>query len=173
MNFEFYLKKQQQTCSASSWINLFILLILLNLLGSFSGFAQSSSANSNEYKTAIGLKFLNGGGVNLKTFMNKEQALEFIGFFYYQGTRITGLYEYHGALNTQGNLRWYLGFGGHASLYKSLRGFGVDGVVGLDFKFPRQPLNIAIDWQPSIEFGSGIYNGFKDNWGGLALRYTL
>jgi hypothetical protein len=65
--------------------------------------------------------------------------------------------------------------GGHASLYRenNLRGFGVDGVIGIDFKFPNKPFNIAIDWQPSVEFGGGVNNGFKDNWGGLALRYTL
>jgi hypothetical protein len=153
-------------------LGLFLLLIIFSITDSF---AQNRSANSRDYRTAIGLKFLNGGGLSLKTFFSDREAAEFIGFFYYQGTRITGLYEFHGALNTEGNLRWYLGFGGHASLYRksNVRGFGVDGVIGLDFKFPRQPFNIALDWQPSAEFGSGSYNGFKDNWGGLALRYTL
>jgi len=152
-----------------------VLIILLTGLLTADGFAQNRTANTKDYKTAVGLKFLNGGGVTLKTFLSDKEAAEFIGFFYYEGTRITGLYEFHGALNTEGNLRWYLGLGGHASLYRksSIRGFGLDGVIGLDFKFPNQPFNIALDWQPSVEFGSGSYNGFKDNWGGLALRYTL
>jgi hypothetical protein len=151
---------------------LFLLLIIFSITESI---AQNRSADSRAYKTAIGLKFLNGGGLSLKTFFSDREAAEFIGFFYYEGTRITGLYEFHGSLNTEGNLKWYLGFGGHASLYRNnnARGFGIDGVVGLDFKFPRKPFNIALDWQPSAEFGGGGYNGFKDNWGGLALRYTL
>jgi len=153
-------------------LGVFLLLIIFRVTDSV---AQNRTSNSSEYKTAIGLKFLNGGGVSLKTFFSDREAAEFIGFFYYEGTRITGLYEFHGALNTEGNLRWYLGFGGHASLYRknNIRGFGIDGVIGLDFKFPRKPFNIALDWQPSAEFGGGSYNGFKDNWGGLALRYTL
>lgn len=153
-------------------LGLFLLLIIFGVTDSI---AQNRTANSREYKTAVGLKFLNGGGLTLKTFLSDREAAEFIGFFYYEGTRITGLYEFHGDLNTEGNLRWYLGVGGHASLYRknNIRGFGIDGVIGLDFKFPRQPINIALDWQPSVEFGGGIYNGFKDNWGGLAIRYTL
>jgi hypothetical protein len=153
----------------------FSILLAISLLTSANTIAQNRTANSKNYKTAVGLKFLNGGGVTLKTFFSDKEAAEFIGFFYYQGTRITGLYEFHGSLNTEGNLRWYLGVGGHASLYRenNLRGFGVDGVIGIDFKFPNKPFNIAIDWQPSVEFGGGVNNGFKDNWGGLALRYTL
>jgi len=148
---------------------LFVTLLFFNT----SAGAQNKTINSNNYKTAVGFKFLNGGGLTLKTFLADKKAVEFIGFFYYLGTRITGLYEFHGALNTNGNFRWYLGAGGHASLYKNVRGFGFDGVIGMDFKFPNQPFNIAVDWQPSVEFGGGSYNGFKDNWGGLALRYTL
>jgi hypothetical protein len=151
------------------------IIVLLISFGATDSIAQNRTANSFDYKTAIGFKFLNGGGLSLKTFFSEREAAEFIGFFYYEGTRITGLYEFHGDLNTEGNLRWYLGVGGHASLYRksNIRGFGIDGVIGLDFKFPNKPFNIALDWQPSAEFGGGSNNGFKDNWGGLALRYTL
>lgn len=158
----------------SSFIRLLVFILIIQFVFSATVSAQNKTTNSNSYKTAVGFKFLNGGGVSLKTFLTDKQAVEFIGFFYYLGTRITGLYEFHGSLNTNGNLRWYLGLGGHASLYKNVRGFGADGVIGVDFKFPKQPFNIALDWQPSLEFGGGgDYNGFKDNWGGLALRYTL
>jgi hypothetical protein len=58
-------------------------------------------------------------------------------------------------------------------LYKLAKGGGIDGVTGLDFKFNNLPLNIALDWQPSFEFGVGTLNGFQGNWGGLAVRYTL
>jgi len=155
---------------------MFLIAAAMAVL-TFSSAAQNRTTNSKSYKTAIGAKLLNGGGVSLKTFLADRKAVEFIGFFYYKGTRITGLYEFHGGLNTEGNLRWYLGVGGHASIYnsglRSLRGFGLDGVVGMDFKFPNLPLNIALDWQPAIELGAGDLNGFKDNWGGLAIRYTL
>ena len=50
---------------------------------------------------------------------------------------------------------------------------GVDGVIGLDYKVSSIPVNLSLDWQPSIEFGSGFNNGFNGSWGGLAIRYTF
>ena len=83
------------------------------------------------------------------------------------------MYEYHGDLNTQGNIRWYVGFGAQASLYRDATGSRLDGVVGIDIKLPRAPLNIGIDWQPSVELGVGNSNGFAASYGGVAIRYTL
>jgi|APDOM4702015248_1054824.scaffolds.fasta_scaffold380670_1 hypothetical protein len=136
--------------------------------------AQNGTATSNEYKTAIGIKLWDGAGLNLKTFLSDKTALEFIGFFNSTGTRITGLYEIHGNLSTEGNLKWYIGFGGHASFYKKLgTGGGIDGVLGVDYKFNNMPLNLALDWQPSVEVGVSTLNGFVGSYGGLAIRYTL
>ena len=147
---------------------LAVLVLTASLLA-----AQNRTSESMNYKTAVGVKLWNGGGVSLKTFIADDKALEFIGFFYNNRTRITGLYQIHGDLNTEGNLKWYLGFGGHVSLYKTYSGFGLDGVAGIDYKFSNLPLNLALDWQPAFELGSGSYNGFYGNWGGVAVRYTL
>ena len=134
--------------------------------------AQNKTANSLSYKTAIGVKVWNGAGVTLKTFLTERDALEFIGFFNTYGTRITGLYEFHGNLNTEGNLKWYVGFGGHVGLYKpSITVVGVDGVIGIDYKFANAPINLALDWQPSLELKKDY--GFNSNWGGFAIRFTL
>lgn len=149
------------------------ILFSLFVLGIQFAIAQNKTATGTDYKTAIGVKIWDGAGLSLKTFISEKTALEFVGFFNRNGTRITGLYEIHGLLNTEGNLRWYAGFGAHASLYKLAKGGGIDGVAGLDFKFNNLPLNIALDWQPSFEFGVGTLNGFQGNWGGLAVRYTL
>ncbi len=150
-----------------------LFLAVLTIFFVATAFAQNRTANSNDYKTAIGVKVWNGGAINLKTFISEKNALEFSGFFYNRGTRISGLYEMHGDLNTDGNLRWYLGFGGHVSLYKGYTAAGVDGVIGIDYKVPSAPLNFALDWQPALELGSGSYNGFYGNWAGLAIRFTL
>jgi len=48
---------------------------------------------------------------------------------------------------------------------------GVDGVLGLDYKINKAPVNISIDWQPSFEFADN--RGFAGSWGGLGIRYTF
>ncbi len=161
--------------------------ILLALLGfNLFAMAQNKTAHSTSYKTAAGIKVWNGGGLNLKTFLKEEkEALEFIGFFGSGFARITGLYEFHGDLSTDGELKWYVGPGAHVNFYKSYTytnngvvtsgtalGIGIDGVVGLDYKFKELPLNLAVDWQPSFEFVKGG-SGFSGNWGGFAVRYTF
>lgn len=141
----------------------------------FSANAQNGTANSLTYKTAAGIKIWDGVGLDLKTFIKTKDALEFEGFFNSAGTRISGLYEIYGDLNTETNLKWYFGPGAHVGFYKILNSnqtyVGIDGIVGLDYKFPKYPLNLSFDWQPSFEFGTG--RGFAGNYGGLGVRYTF
>ncbi len=141
------------------------------VLFTLATFAQNRTANSLSYKTAAGVKIWNGGGLTLKTFLDEKNALEFIGFFYNKGTRISGLYEIHGDLNTESNLKWYIGPGAHVGLFKGNTYVGIDGIIGIDYKFKNLPLNLSIDWQPSFEFGSGA--GFGADYRGLGVRYTF
>ncbi|MGG9971324.1 hypothetical protein ACQ33O_05960 [Ferruginibacter sp. SUN002] len=148
-----------------------ILVLSMMLVVSVTN-AQNKTANSLTYKTAAGIKIWNGGGLTLKTFLDQKNALEFIGFFNNAGTRITGLYEIHGDLNTESNLKWYIGPGAHVGFYKGSNTFvGIDGVIGMDYKFKNLPLNLSLDWQPTFEFGDG--RGFYGDWGGLGVRYTF
>ncbi|MBL7750284.1 MAG: hypothetical protein JNN29_02815 [Chitinophagaceae bacterium] len=132
-------------------------------------------SSAQDYTTALGVKFWDGGGITLKHFFNEQNAGELIGYFWSQGARFTGLYEIHGDISNAGGLRWYIGPGAHVGFYNSKYGdgayFGVDGVLGLDYKFNNAPINLSLDWQPSIEFGSG--RGFYGGWGGLGVRYTF
>jgi len=150
------------------------LILVLGLLvaGSFV-FAQNQTAKGTNYRTAAGLKFWDGAGISVKTFIQKSSALEFVGFFNNVGTRITGLYEFYGALSSDESLKWYIGPGVHVGIYGSNTAVGIDGVIGADYKFKNLPLNISLDWQPAVELGSGDMNGFKANWGGLGVRYTF
>jgi hypothetical protein len=137
--------------------------------------AQSSSTNSSSYKTALGVKVWDGGGISLKHFFSENNAGELIGYFWGQGVRFTGLYEIHGDFSGAAGLKWYIGPGAHIGIYNSKNGdgafAGIDGVLGLDYKFKGAPINMSIDWQPSFEFGDG--RGFYGNWGGLGIRYTF
>jgi hypothetical protein len=147
-------------------------IILLTGIGAVSA---QSNVTSQEYKTALGVKFY-PGAVTLKHFIKPTAALEGIGYFWNRGSRITGLYEFHGDINGAPGLKWYVGPGAHVGFYNSKYGggssFGVDGVLGLDYKFKGAPINVSADWQPSFEF-NGAYDGFSGNWGGLAIRYVF
>ena len=150
-----------------------IAVISFTLLVSFS-YAQSN-IQSQEYKTALGVKFY-PGAVSLKHFVKPEAAVEGLGYFWNHGMRITGLYEFHHNINDVNGLKWYVGPGAHVGFYnnKYYDGgtfIGIDGVIGLDYKFKGAPINLSLDWQPSFEFGDGA--GFSGNWGGLAIRYVF
>jgi len=145
------------------------------LLFSVAAQAQSKSANSSSYTTALGVKVWDGGGISLKHFFSENHAGEAIAYFYGHGVRFTALYEIHGDISDAQGLKWYIGPGAHVGFYGTKYGdgayIGLDGVLGLDYKFNGAPINVSLDWQPSIEFGSG--RGFYGGWGGLGIRYTF
>ncbi|MEJ7587621.1 MAG: hypothetical protein WKI04_08675 [Ferruginibacter sp.] len=148
---------------------------------------KSRSFTSSDYTTALGVKLYpgtGGGAVTFKHFIKKGAALEAIGSFWNRGTRATGLYEFHWDINDVPGLKWYVGPGVHVSFYSdkyytqnrfggSYAAAGVDGVIGLDYKFNKIPLNLSADWQPSFEFGNERYKGFGGDFGGVSARYTF
>ena len=148
---------------------VFVLFVTVAVQG------QSKSTNSSSYTTALGVKVWDGGGITLKHFFNDRNAGELIGYFWRNGVRFTGLYEIHGDFADARGLKWYIGPGAHIGFYNSKYGdgsfAGIDGVLGLDYKFNGAPINMSIDWQPSFEFGDG--RGFYGGWGGLGIRYTF
>jgi len=148
---------------------LFIVVIII------AGLSVNRSA-AQGYTNALGVKFWDGGGISFKHFFNEKNAGELIGYFWNQGMRITGLFEIHGDITGAAGLRWYIGPGAHLGFYNSKYYgggtiIGVDGVLGLDYKFNAAPINLSLDWQPTIEFGDG--RGFYGGWGGFAIRYTF
>jgi hypothetical protein len=168
--------------------NLLVSLILVSL-ASLSAKAQNVS-DSYGYTTGLGVKLWNdGAGVSFKQFTESNRAIEAIGYFWNGGARITGLYEFHFDIAGAPGLKWYVGPGVHVGFYNdrsynsryyrnnyddgSASGSfaGIDGVLGLDYKFNGVPLNLSLDWQPTFEFGDN--RGFIGSWGGLGVRYTF
>ncbi|MCY7421861.1 MAG: hypothetical protein LH478_08990 [Chitinophagaceae bacterium] len=149
-----------------------IMALILTGIATASVSAQSMGTS---YKTALGVKVWDGAGITLKHFTDASKAFEFIGYFYREGARITGLYEIHGPISGAPGLKWYIGPGAHVGFYDKKYGdkafAGIDGVLGLDLKVKNAPLNFSIDWQPSFEFGDN--RGFVGSWGGLGIRYTF
>lgn len=137
------------------------------------------------YKSALGFKVWgDGGGISYKNFIHSGQALEGVGYFWERGARFVGLYEFHNTIEGAPGLSWYVGPGAHLGFYNdryydgryydgngSGSFVGIDGVLGLDYKFNEVPINLSLDWQPSFEFGD--HRGFIGSWGGLGIRYTF
>ena len=159
------------------------LLTVLMISGAFlvvSGQADAQSMGS-DYQTALGLKFW-PGGITIKHFIRDNRAIEGIGYFWDHGFRLTGLYEIHGDINDARGLKWYIGPGAHLGVYNDAwyndghvynsgsLSLGIDGVLGLDYKINNAPINLSLDFQPSLEILSHPY---FSGWGGLAVRYTF
>ena len=141
------------------------LVILLLLATSVCSYAQ--------YDFAIGLRSGGTSGITLKSIRSDQVAVEGIIGIWNDGLSLTGLYERHPNAFDVNGFHWLLGLGGHATFYEgSFRGnngpawykdypdgieddalgLGIDGMAGLEFKFPAVPLAISMELKPFIEF---------------------
>lgn len=166
----------------------FLLATVITILVITNVTAQKSkSFYSSDYTTALGVKVFPVDGaaaITFKHFINKGGAVEALGYFWERGGRLTGLYEFHWNIDGAQGLKWFVGPGAHIGFYNdkyynnyryggSYAAVGIDGIIGLDYKFNRIPLNLSVDWQPSFEFGNDRYNGFGGEFAGIAARYTF
>lgn len=157
---------------------IFLAAVLFSAIVSQS---QPKINTGSDYRTALGIKFW-PGGITIKHFVNDNRALEGLGYFWTHGFRFTGLYEFHGDINDAPGLKWYAGPGAHIGAYNEVWyhgghyyddgdvSLGIDGVVGLDYKISGAPINLSLDFQPSLELLSQPYFSVC---GGLAIRYTF
>jgi hypothetical protein len=154
---------------------IFVILFVI-IFAALNSFAQNSSSNSSDYKNAVGIK-LYPIGVTIKHFISDKNAVEAIGYFLDYGGKIIGLYEIYKDIPSVPYVKWYFGPGAHLAFYNAQNGagsaLGIDGIIGLDYKFNSLPINLSLDWQPSIEFGSFKKTGFTGDFGGIAIRYTF
>jgi hypothetical protein len=154
-----------------------LILSLVTIVITANVNAQSMGS---EYRTALGVKIY-PGALSIKHFMQPDKAIEGLAYFYNDGFRLTGLYEIHGNIEGAEGLKWYVGPGAHIDAWndswkqnhpnKSGAALGIDGVLGLDYKFRGAPINMSLDWQPSFTFIG--YNNFDAGWFGLGIRYTF
>lgn len=136
----------------------------LSLIITVLFFVTVGSAQS--YKNAIGVRFNDYyAGFTYKKFVSEENALDFtLNSEFNNGFGLTALYEIHKPTGFAPNLFWYYGAGGHISLWSgeyhnafenstknyAQIGFGVDGVVGLEYSVGTIPFAFSIDYIPSF-----------------------
>ncbi|MEM6321322.1 MAG: hypothetical protein AAF960_26930 [Bacteroidota bacterium] len=146
-------------------------------------FAVTSQAQN--YQSAIGARLGSPLSVTYKTFLNESSALEAYGGFRsfsgYSWFSVAGAYQIHKPLTSEiDGLNYYFG-GGAAAFFWSYdlgfdggasTSFGLQGYLGLDYTFADSPINITVDWVPTI-FLNGFGSGFGAGYGSLGVRYVL
>ena len=139
--------------------------------------AIASNLKAQDYKSAIGLRLGYPFGVTYKFFVSDANAIDLYVGTRYSGFVIGGNYEIHKPISDVEGLSWFWGGGALATFYSYYSGqnttsIGIDGVLGLDYKFADAPFNLSIDFMPTYLFGEGYYGGFEI-FGGLSARYVI
>ncbi|MEO1259843.1 MAG: hypothetical protein AAFZ15_13705 [Bacteroidota bacterium] len=152
----------------------------------------SLTCHAQEYRMAGGLRLGYPVSLSLKLFLNESSAVEAYlgtrGYDYivydYRSTVLGGAYLIHKPLDIDGldGLKWY--FGGGAALYfwsydegifdddRVDTSLALQGYVGLDYSFANTPINISLDWTPTILL-RGLGSGFGGDYGSLGVRYII
>ena len=151
-----------------------IAIVLLFITGITIAHAQAP------YNRALGLKFPGGLSISYKKFVSETHNLEAQFTSWHEGFRVAGLYEINFyAFDKVPELSWFVGPGAHIGFWKaayektydSQIDIGIDGIIGLDYKFENAPINVSLDWQPTVTLVGSA--GFTPVFGGIAVRYTF
>ena len=134
--------------------------------------AVSNRIQAQEYKMAVGARFTNAqatvnNAVSFRYFLNNRNAVEALVSF--DPFTIGGLYEAFRPLGVEG-LQWFYGGGGYVSFGKT-DVLGAMGIIGLDYKFPKAPINISLDWKPELQLVEDV--SFEAAAVGLAVRFAF
>jgi hypothetical protein len=157
------------------------IVVLSGLLALLFVTRTQAQSMGSDYRTAVGVKFW-PGALTIKHFIQSDRALEGDLYFWEHGFRFTGLYEFHGDINGAAGLKWYAGPGAHIGWYNDRywrdgheygdgsASFGVDGVLGLDYKFKGAPIAVSLDINPFLEI---LHHPYVDVWGGLGFKFCF
>lgn len=143
----------------------------------------SINAQAQNYKSAVGLRLGSPISASFKTFVNESSALEayasFRSFAGYSWFSVNGAYQIHKPIDSVDGLNYY--FGGGAGVYfwsfdfggdSATTTLGLQGYLGLDYTFKDTPINLTVDWVPTL-FINGFSSGLGAGFGSLGVRYTL
>lgn len=154
-------------------IKFFIFILLMG---------SGTAALAQDYQTGIGLRAGTPYGLTVKHFMSESNALEgILASRWESGFIVTGLYQRVQWTGEYPGLNWYYGVGAHLGFFDSNSPFfdgdatgsviGVDGVIGLEYTFDEFPINLGLDWIPSINLvGNTGWAGLNL---GLSVRYVF
>jgi hypothetical protein len=152
---------------------IFLFFFILSFISFSDIIAQS-------YKTAIGIRLssqdaVQNNSISFKQFLNEKMAIEGLLTFD-KNIAIGGLVEFHKPINSADGLKWFYGGGAYLGFDSDNSDpdrnlMGLQGVVGLDYKFPSLPINLALDWKPELNIIDNI--NFEPAAIGFTIRFTF
>lgn len=148
-----------------------------------------ASAQSS-YNNGFGLRLGGTSGLTFKHHTNSTTAIEGIvhGFYFNRGLSFTALYEKNQTVFDDAAFQFFYGAGGHIGFYQggiytaryangtayryssSYATFGIDGIIGLEYKIPTIPFTASVDLKPTFEIYNPVF-GFLD--GAFSIRYIF
>jgi hypothetical protein len=143
-------------------------------------FLASYQLQAQDYKTGLGIRLSSRGpavnnSVSFKYFMTPVAAIEAL-FTINKKAALGALFEIHRDIPSTEGLKWFYGGGAYIGFdadktNPSRQLLGVQGVVGLDYKFANLPLNLALDWKPELNIIDNI--NFEPATIGFTMRFTF
>ncbi|MBD2766603.1 hypothetical protein IC235_01695 [Hymenobacter sp. BT664] len=128
-------------------------------------------ALAQKYRTAVGLRSDGSNyGITIQQLVLPKTTLEGLGMLAPRERSATLLAERHfGILGP--SLNYYFGAGAHVGIHKDDGNFwGLDGVVGAEYKIAFFPIVLSFDFKPTVEFNSGDWNRFPT---AFSVRYII
>jgi len=146
---------------------LILLLVLCSTAVCFTQYRPN-------YAWAIGFRAGSSGatsGLTIKGFLTESVALEGVVGYWHGSIATTLLVEKHVQITRLRSLYFYAGGGAHFTGKSGYNkwyivqqrgytyanggsGYGVDGVIGLEYKIPVAPVAFSLDLKPMMEIGS-------------------
>jgi hypothetical protein len=128
-------------------------------------------AAAQKYRTAAGLRSDGSNyGLTIQQVFLPKATLEGLAMFAPRERSATLLAERHfGILGP--SLNYYFGAGGHLGTNKDDGTFwGLDGIIGAEYKIAFIPFVISLDFKPTIEYNSADWNRFPT---AFSIRYIF
>lgn len=148
--------------------------IPLTLLAVIILLCTASHAEAQDYRFGIGLRLSNStptlnSSISGKYFVTERSAVEGLISF---GSRFGAgaLLEIYKPFSTPG-LKWFYGAGAYVGFQDKETYLGPTGIIGLDYKFPKAPVNLSVDWKPELDIIPDI--NFVPDAFAVSIRFTL
>ena len=144
-----------------------IISLVLGLLTT----AAAPPVAAQKYITAASVRSGGGSyGLTVQQLVLPKTTLEGLAMLAPRERSATLLAEQHfGILGP--SLNYYFGVGGHIGRHRDDGPFyGFDGIIGAEYKIAFLPFVLALDFKPTIEYGSADWNRFPT---AFSVRYIF